>query len=57
MYRMKMESAHQKTAYKWYKDLRTAHLVAIAVIRNRDYDKVTIENLTLKKVEKIYVRK
>lgn len=57
MYRMKMESAHQKTAYKWYKDLRTAHLVAIVVIRNRDYDKVTIENLALKRIEKIYVHK
>lgn len=54
MYRLKMESNNQATAYKWYQDARMAHLVAIAIVRNKDYEKVTVENLEEKKIEKIY---
>lgn len=54
MYRIKMESTNQPTAYKWYNDGQTAHLVAIAIIRNKDYEQVTVENLKEKKIEKIY---
>lgn len=57
MYRLKMESKHQSTAYRWYTDPQKAHLVAIAIIRNGDYDRVTIENLKTRSVEKIYIRK
>ena len=54
MYRIKMESANQPTAYKWYNDAKAAHLVAITIIRNRDYQKVSIENLKTGKVERVY---
>jgi len=56
MYRIKMESKNQPTAYKWYQDAQTAHLVAITIIRNKDYECVTVENLREKKIEKIYKR-
>lgn len=54
MYRLKMESNNQATAYKRYQDAQMAHLVAITIVRNKDYEKVTVENLEEKKIEKIY---
>ena len=54
MYRIKMESANQPNAYKWFNDGQTAHLTAIAIIRNKDYDTVTVENLKTREVEKVY---
>ena len=54
MYRIKIESEHAPNTYKWYNDGRIAHLIAIAIIRNKDADTVTVENLKEKKIEKIY---
>ena len=54
MYRIKMESPNCPTAYKWYNDAKAAHLVAITIIRNRDYQKVSVENLKAGKVERVY---
>ena len=54
MYRIKIESAHAPNTYKWYNDGKTAHLIAMAIIRNKDADTVTVENLKEKKIEKIY---
>ena len=54
MYRIKMEKPGFPNAYRWFQDGQVAHLVAIAIVRNKDYDRVTVENLR-DKVSKTYV--
>lgn len=54
MYRIKIMSEHAANTYRWYNDLRTACLVAKAIISNKDADRVEIENLKTKRVEIIY---
>ena len=56
MYRIKIESEHAPNTYKWYNDPRQAHLVAYTIIKNKDANTVTVENLKEKKIEKIYKR-
>ena len=54
MYRIKVMSANRPNEYRWYKDAQTAHLVAIAIIRNKDAEAVAVENLKAKMVEQVY---
>ena len=56
MYRIKIESEHAPNTYKWYNDTQQAHLVAYTIIKNKDANTVTVENLKEKKIEKIYKR-
>lgn len=55
MYRIKIEG-RGSVQYRWYTDLQQAHIVAYTIIKNKDADTVTIENLKEKKIEKIYKR-
>ena len=55
MYRIKIESSFP-TQYRWYNDPRQAHIVAYTIVKNKDADIVTVENLKEKKIEKIYKR-
>ena len=55
MYRIKIEG-RTPTQYRWYNDPRLAHIVAHTIIKNKDADCVTVENLKEKKIEKIYKR-
>lgn len=56
MFRLKMENSRGQVQYKWYQDAKTAHTVAYIIVKNKDFDVVTVENLKEKKVEKIYKR-
>lgn len=56
MFRLKMENARGQVQYKWYQDAKTAHTVAYIIVKNKDFDVVTVENLKEKKIEKIYKR-
>ena len=56
MYRIKIESEHTPNTYKWYNDPQQAHMVAYTIIKNKDANTVTVENLKEKKIEKIYKR-
>jgi len=56
MYRIKIESEHAPNTYKWYNNPQQAHLVAYTIIKNKDANIVTVENLKEKKIEKIYKR-
>ena len=56
MYRIKIESEHAPNTYRWYNDPQQAHMVAYTIIKNKDANIVTVENLKEKKIEKIYKR-
>lgn len=56
MFRVKMENARGQVQYKWYQDAEIAHTVAYIIVKNKDFDVVTVENLKEKKIEKIYKR-
>jgi len=54
MYRIKIIDRNCPNTYKWYDDAMTACLVAKAIIRNKDAEKVFVENLKTKKTEYIF---
>lgn len=56
MYRLKIYDKNtNQTSYRWYKDARTAHIIAFTIVKNKDAQKVEVYNLAERKVEKIYL--
>lgn len=54
MLRLMITDERGNNQYEWYNDRRTAHLIALSLVRSGKACEVKVENLREKKVEKIY---
>lgn len=56
MYRIKAIFADTTNIYRWFDDVRTAHIIAYTIVKNKDAEMVEVFNLEENKIEKIYKR-
>lgn len=54
MQRLRIEHSDGTTEYRFFTNAQKAHLTAIVEVRTGDAERVVVENLAEKKVEKIY---